>query len=155
LRAEALFYLAQTYARAQQWEQARATAEELRRSFPNSNFTPRAFVLGPGAGEHGGHVIFQGTPAALLADGNASLTGAYLRGERTIVTPSARRSATRGANVVKGARANNLKSSKATVTKIDTNTMNRIERRLKASQRTAATPRMTSATVRVRRTNTP
>ena len=43
-RAEAMFYLAQTYARARQWEQARATAEELRRSFPNSNFTPRAFV---------------------------------------------------------------------------------------------------------------
>lgn len=43
-RAEALFYLAQTYARARQWEQARATAEELRRAFPNSNFTPRAFV---------------------------------------------------------------------------------------------------------------
>jgi soluble lytic murein transglycosylase len=43
-RAEALFYLAQTYARAKQWEQARATAEELRRSFPNSNFTPRTFV---------------------------------------------------------------------------------------------------------------
>ena len=39
-----MFYLAQTYARAKQWEQARATAEELRRSFPNSNFTPRAFV---------------------------------------------------------------------------------------------------------------
>lgn len=43
-RAEALFYLAQTYARARQWEQARATAEELRRAFPNSNFTPRTFV---------------------------------------------------------------------------------------------------------------
>lgn len=43
-RAEALFYLAQTYARARQWEQARATAEELRRTFPNSNFTPRTFV---------------------------------------------------------------------------------------------------------------
>jgi soluble lytic murein transglycosylase len=43
-RVEALFYLAQTYARARQWEQARATAEELRRTFPNSNFTPRAFV---------------------------------------------------------------------------------------------------------------
>jgi soluble lytic murein transglycosylase len=43
-RAEAMFYLAQTYARAKQWEQARATVEELRRSFPNSNFTPRAFV---------------------------------------------------------------------------------------------------------------
>ena len=65
--------------------------------------------LGPGAGEHGGHVIFQGTPAALLEDGNGSLTGAYLRGERTIVTPATRRPASRGAIVVKGARANNLK----------------------------------------------
>ena len=43
-RAEALYYLAQTYARQRQWEQARATAEEMRRSFPNSSFTPRAFV---------------------------------------------------------------------------------------------------------------
>ncbi|HSE18432.1 MAG TPA: transglycosylase SLT domain-containing protein [Pyrinomonadaceae bacterium] len=43
-RAEAMFYLAQTYARAKQWQQARATAEELRRAFPNSNFTPRTFV---------------------------------------------------------------------------------------------------------------
>jgi len=43
-RAEALYYLAQTYARARQWEQVRATVEELRRSFPNSNFTPKAFV---------------------------------------------------------------------------------------------------------------
>jgi soluble lytic murein transglycosylase len=43
-RAEALFYLAQTYARARQWEQARATAEEVRRAFPNSNFTPKTFV---------------------------------------------------------------------------------------------------------------
>ena len=43
-RAEALSYLAQTYARARQWDQARATTEEMRRTFPNSNFTPRAFV---------------------------------------------------------------------------------------------------------------
>jgi soluble lytic murein transglycosylase len=43
-RAEALFYLAQTYGRARQWEQARATAEELRRTFPSSNFTPKTFV---------------------------------------------------------------------------------------------------------------
>src|SRR5689334_687414 len=43
-RAEALSYLAQTYARARQWEQARATAEELRRAFPNSSFTPKTFV---------------------------------------------------------------------------------------------------------------
>ncbi len=43
-RAEALFYLAQTYARAKQWEQTRGTVEELRRAFPTSNFTPKAFV---------------------------------------------------------------------------------------------------------------
>ncbi|HET7216636.1 MAG TPA: excinuclease ABC subunit UvrA, partial [Vicinamibacterales bacterium] len=66
--------------------------------------------LGPGAGEHGGHVIFQGTPPTLLANGNGSLTGAYLRGERSIETPAARRAATRGEIVVKGARANNLKN---------------------------------------------
>jgi excinuclease ABC subunit A len=65
--------------------------------------------LGLGAGEHGGHVIFQGTPTELVANGNGSLTGAYLRGERSITTPSARRPATRGALVIKGARENNLK----------------------------------------------
>ena len=65
--------------------------------------------LGPGAGEHGGHVIFQGAPATLLDNGNASITGAYLRGERTIPTPASRRPTSRGEIVVKGARANNLK----------------------------------------------
>ena len=43
-RADALSYLAQTYARARQWEQARASAEELRRAFPTSSITPRTFV---------------------------------------------------------------------------------------------------------------
>ncbi|HXH07790.1 MAG TPA: excinuclease ABC subunit UvrA, partial [Vicinamibacterales bacterium] len=70
--------------------------------------------LGPGAGEHGGRVVFQGPPAALLDPGaaagrNGSLTGLYLRGERAIETPRARRPALRGALVVRGARANNLK----------------------------------------------
>ena len=65
--------------------------------------------LGPGAGEHGGHVIFQGTPQELLADGNGSLTAAYLRNERSIQTPRARRQPTRGHVVIKGARENNLK----------------------------------------------
>jgi excinuclease ABC subunit A len=65
--------------------------------------------LGPGAGEHGGQVIFQGPPAKLLQDGHGSLTGAYLRGERQIATPTTRRSAARGALIVKGARENNLK----------------------------------------------
>ena len=66
--------------------------------------------LGPGAGEHGGHVIFQGEPAQLIADGNGSLTGAYLRGERSIPTPSARRPSSKGEIVIRGARANNLKN---------------------------------------------
>jgi excinuclease ABC subunit A len=65
--------------------------------------------LGPGAGEHGGHVIFQGTPDRLLQDGTGSLTGAYLRGDRSIRTPKARRAANRGEIVIRGARANNLK----------------------------------------------
>jgi excinuclease ABC subunit A len=66
--------------------------------------------LGPGAGEHGGHVIFQGTPADLLLHGNGSLTGAYLRGERIIQTPRTRRPATRGQILIRGARENNLKN---------------------------------------------
>ncbi|HWP99728.1 MAG TPA: excinuclease ABC subunit UvrA, partial [Vicinamibacterales bacterium] len=70
--------------------------------------------LGPGAGEHGGRVVFQGPPAALLepkaAGENGSLTGLYLRGERAIETPRRRRPALRGALVVRGARANNLKN---------------------------------------------
>jgi excinuclease ABC subunit A len=65
--------------------------------------------LGPGAGEHGGHVIFQGTPGRLLQDGSGSLTGAYLRGDRSIRTPKARRAANRGEILIRGARANNLK----------------------------------------------
>ncbi len=65
--------------------------------------------LGPGAGEHGGEVIFQGTPARLLQDGHGSLTGAFLRGERAIETPRTRRPATRGQILIKGARENNLK----------------------------------------------
>ena len=76
--------------------------------------------LGPGAGEHGGHVIFQGTPQALIEGNgsngsNGSMTGAYLRGERTIQTPGSRRPATRGSIVVKGARANNLKGIDVTI----------------------------------------
>ena len=65
--------------------------------------------LGPGAGEHGGQLIFQGTPAALLQDGHGSLTAAYLKGELSIKTPKTRRPATRGSIVIKGARENNLR----------------------------------------------
>jgi excinuclease ABC subunit A len=66
--------------------------------------------LGPGAGELGGQVIFQGTPADLMRNGHGSLTGAYLSGERVIGRPAHRRPSSRGELVVRGARANNLRN---------------------------------------------
>jgi excinuclease ABC subunit A len=66
--------------------------------------------LGPGAGEHGGEVIFQGSPEKLLSDGGGSLTGAYLRGEQTIALPASRRKSRKGQIVIRGARENNLKN---------------------------------------------
>ncbi len=79
--------------------------------------------LGPGAGDLGGRVIFQGTPADLIAtagpharqprvggNGNGSLTGAYLAGHTAIATPPSRRKDAKGEIVIRGARANNLKS---------------------------------------------
>jgi excinuclease ABC subunit A len=65
--------------------------------------------LGPGAGELGGRVIFQGKPADLLGNGHGSLTGAYLTGERAIERPAARRAPLKGEIVVRGARENNLR----------------------------------------------
>jgi excinuclease ABC subunit A len=66
--------------------------------------------LGPGAGEHGGKVIFQGTPAELVAHGHDSLTGQYLRGEKTIGAPGGRRPGLKNSLVIRGARENNLKN---------------------------------------------
>jgi excinuclease ABC subunit A len=63
--------------------------------------------LGPGAGEHGGHVIAAGTPKE-VARNAASLTGQYLAGKRQIEVPAERREP-RGALVVRGAREHNLK----------------------------------------------
>ena len=65
--------------------------------------------LGPGAGDLGGHVIFQGTADALMRDAE-SITGAYLTGARQIPVPGARRPKLKGELVIKGARANNLKN---------------------------------------------
>ncbi len=63
--------------------------------------------LGPGAGEHGGHVIAAGTPKQVAKD-PASLTGQYLSGKRRIEVPAERREP-RGALLVRGAREHNLK----------------------------------------------
>jgi soluble lytic murein transglycosylase len=43
-RAEALYYLSQAYATARQWDAARGALDELRRSFPQSSFAPRAIT---------------------------------------------------------------------------------------------------------------
>jgi excinuclease ABC subunit A len=64
--------------------------------------------LGPGAGEHGGNLVFAGTPAALSQDKN-SLTGQYLSKRLEILTPKTRRSAT-GFIHMQGLRAHNLKN---------------------------------------------
>ena len=46
--------------------------------------------LGPGAGEHGGHVIAQGTAEEVMAVPE-SLTGQFLAGTRTVPVPERRR----------------------------------------------------------------
>ena len=49
--------------------------------------------LGPGAGEHGGHLVAAG-PIDTIKETDASITGAYLSGRRTIPVPRKRRRAT-------------------------------------------------------------
>ncbi len=64
--------------------------------------------LGPGAGRLGGRVVAQGTPAE-VARVRDSLTGSYLRGERTIPRPGRRRQGSGEWIEVRGAREHNLK----------------------------------------------
>ncbi len=65
--------------------------------------------FGPGAGENGGRVVFQGTPEELQAVG-VSATGDYLAGRRGANFPTQRRAINRGAIRLIGARGNNLKN---------------------------------------------
>ncbi len=66
--------------------------------------------LGPGAGVHGGEVVASGTPQAVMRS-RRSLTAQYLRGDRTIELPAARRPAGRDRRIrIEGASANNLHS---------------------------------------------
>lgn len=64
--------------------------------------------IGPGAGEHGGNVVSEGTAEEIMRNEN-SITGAYLSGKVKIPVPSERRKPT-GWITVKGARQNNLKN---------------------------------------------
>jgi excinuclease ABC subunit A len=76
----------------------------------------RILDLGPGPGERGGRLVFQGPPRDLLA-ARDSVTAAYLRGEREVARSyaPARRAEDAGALVVRGARANNLKNVDVTI----------------------------------------
>lgn len=64
--------------------------------------------MGPGAGVHGGEVVFSGTPESLLKD-KKSLTGQYLSGRMRIEIPSKRRTGHGKRLIIKGASENNLK----------------------------------------------
>jgi excinuclease ABC subunit A len=65
--------------------------------------------IGPGAGEHGGEVIYAGVPAKIV-DCEKSITGKYLSGKLSIAIPSSRRNHDRGYLRVIGATQNNLKA---------------------------------------------
>ncbi|MBW2142781.1 MAG: excinuclease ABC subunit UvrA [Deltaproteobacteria bacterium] len=64
--------------------------------------------MGPGAGRKGGQVVFQGTSKDLVRD-EASLTGQYLAGKKSIPIPGSRRKGNGKTIVIEGARENNLK----------------------------------------------
>ena len=64
--------------------------------------------IGPGAGEHGGHVVAQGTAEEIMKSKD-SITGAYLSGKIKIPVPKVRKQPT-GFLTIKGARENNLKN---------------------------------------------
>ncbi|MCB1955702.1 MAG: excinuclease ABC subunit UvrA, partial [Rhodocyclaceae bacterium] len=65
--------------------------------------------MGPGAGEHGGQIIAEGSPGDVAACG-ASLTGAYLSGRRKIPLPAERRAPDEARQLdIVGAHGNNLK----------------------------------------------
>ena len=65
--------------------------------------------IGPGAGVHGGKVVFSGTPEELLKDEN-SITGKYLSGRLKIPVPEKRRELTGKYIEIIGAKENNLKN---------------------------------------------
>jgi len=65
--------------------------------------------MGPGAGAHGGEVVFQGTYEEILQD-DKSLTGRFLSGKDSIALPATRRSIAGRHIVLEGASENNLKN---------------------------------------------
>ena len=71
--------------------------------------------MGPGAGEHGGHIVAQGTPKQVAANPE-SLTGDYLSGRRVIAIPKKRTPPSRLRQLkIRGATGNNLKNVDAEI----------------------------------------
>ncbi len=70
--------------------------------------------LGPGAGEHGGKVVAEGTVEDILASPE-SLTGAYLSGRLQVDIPRERRTGNGRKLTIVGARENNLKNIKVNI----------------------------------------
>ena len=65
--------------------------------------------IGPGAGEHGGHVVFEGTPKEILKSKD-SITGHYLSGKKKIAIPKIRHMGSGNFLQILGASENNLKN---------------------------------------------
>lgn len=65
--------------------------------------------IGPGAGVHGGEIVFAGTVDEIVKCKN-SVTGKYLSGERKIPVPEKRRTGNGAKITIKGAKENNLKN---------------------------------------------
>ena len=63
--------------------------------------------IGPGAGEHGGEVVYSG-PVAGIAKAKDSVTGRYLTGKASIAVPEKRRSPSGEVITIRGAREHNL-----------------------------------------------
>ncbi len=64
--------------------------------------------MGPGAGAHGGSVVFSGSPKQIVKS-RTSLTGRYLSGRDSIPAPEKRRRSKKGFLTLVGARENNLR----------------------------------------------
>jgi len=70
--------------------------------------------VGPGAGDHGGYLVFSGEPKGITQHPD-SLTGQYLSGRLTIPVPFERRLSQRGSITIEGASANNLQNLNVSV----------------------------------------
>ncbi len=70
--------------------------------------------IGPGAGVHGGEVVYQGDVAGILKC-EKSVTGAYLSGQKRIPVPEIRRKGSGKKLIIKGAAVNNLKNTDFTI----------------------------------------